>query len=230
MTAQFAYWPGGPAAVPVAFATPWDIFASAPQPVHLGVSDAGFPSLALTFGAEALNTQYVWNTAYTSTDGLTWTPRVLTGSAQLNGWFQNHATLTLVSSVPQYGAVGTPGLWTYVAYLLVSAQPNGMRNSVSALLPLKWQIQAYSRGPLPIIVVNPAAPNVLDTAVKGTTIAAISVTMDDGTPFTGSLSLQTNPSNIFALSGNNIVIDPSGPGIGPNMQTLVDTIVVAATQ
>jgi hypothetical protein len=231
MTAQFAYWPAGPAGVPPAFALPWDVFAAAPQPLHVSVNDGGgHANLVLIFGAEGVNTQYVWNTAYVSTDGLTWTAQALSGGAQVNGWFQNHAQLTVVSSTGQYGVVGTPGVWTYVAYLLVSAQPNGMRNAIGALLPLKWQVQAFSRGPLPIVTVNPAMPNISDTTPLGATVAIISVVMDDGTPWTGTLSLSTNPNGIFALSGNSIIVNPAGPGVGPNAATQLDTIVVVATQ
>lgn len=228
MTAQFAYWPVGPAAVPAAFAAPWNVFATAPQPLHLSIAEGA--SLVLTFGAEGVNTQYVWNTAYVSTNGQTWTALTLTGGTQVNGWFQNHAQATLPLNTAQYGAVGTPGVWTYVAYLLLSAQPTGMRNSVGPILPLKWSIQAFSRDPLPIVTVNPAMPNIPDTTPAGTVVATVSVVMDDGTPWTGSLTLSNNPSSIFALSGNNIIVNPSGPGVGPNAQTLVDTIQVIATQ
>lgn len=216
--------------MPSAYALPWDVFAASPQPLHLGVSEAGFPSLTLTFGAEGLSTQYVWNTAYVSTDGHTWLAQALTGGAQLNGWFRTQAALTLVSSVAQYGAVGTPGVWTYVAYLLVSAQPSGMRNSVGPILPLQWQVQAFARGPVPIVTVTPAMPSIPDTTPLGAVVAIASVVMDDGSPWAGTLTLSVNPSNIFALSGNSIIVNPNGPGVGPNPQTQVDNIVVAATE
>ena len=203
---------------------------ASPQPLHLSVGDSGFPTLSLVFGAQGLNTQYIWNTVYVSTNGITWTPRALSGGVQLNGWFRNNGTLTLASSIGQYGAVGTPGVWTYVAYLLLSAQPNGMRNAAGPLLPLKWQVQGFCRVPLPIITINPTNPNIPDTTPLGTTVATVSVVMDDGTPWTGSLILTNNLGNIFAISGSNIIVNPSGPGVGPNAQDQVDNITVEALQ
>jgi len=54
--------------------------------------------------------------------------------------------------------------------------------------------------------------------------------MDDGTPWTGSLILTNNPGNIFAISGSNIIVNPSGPGVGQNAQDQVDNITVEALQ
>jgi hypothetical protein len=39
-----------------------------------------------------------------------------------------------------------------------------------------------------------------------------------------------NAGGIFAISGNNIIVNPSGPGVGPNPTTLTDQITLEAIQ
>jgi hypothetical protein len=55
--------------------------------------------------------------------------------------------------------------------------------------------------------------------------------MSDGSPFTGSVGFG-NPyydaGGIFAISGSNIIVNPSGPGVGPNMTTITDHITLLA--
>ncbi len=49
-------------------------------------------------------------------------------------------------------------------------------------------------GPVPIITVTPnPIPAVPDNSPAGTAIAVVTVTMSDGSPFTGTLTLTSNP-------------------------------------
>jgi hypothetical protein len=235
MSTQFAYFPNGPAALPAAFAPPNNQF-SGPQAFHLAVDDSAFPNLNLTFGANA--SQFVYDTVYVSTDGQTWTQFTLTGGAkQFGHWFSAAATLVLPSTGAQYGAIGTLGKWTYVAYLVVDGTSTGMRNASGPILPLKWNLQAFSRLPLPIITLNPVAPSIPDTTAKGAVVATVTVTMDDGSPFTGTLGFvapNVDAGGIFSLTGSgssfNVIVNPNGPGVGPNTGNITDNITLEALQ
>ena len=47
--------------------------------------------------------------------------------------------------------------------------------------------------PVPAITMTPANPTIADTAVTGTQVATFTVTMSDGSPFTGTATLTVNP-------------------------------------
>lgn len=47
--------------------------------------------------------------------------------------------------------------------------------------------------PVPVITVTPANPALSDTAAAGTQVATYTVTMSDGSPFTGTVTLTANP-------------------------------------
>jgi hypothetical protein len=67
----------------------------------------------------------------------------------------------------------------------------------------------------------------------GATIATVSVAMTDGSAFVGSLSFGApffDDGGVFALSGNDIIVNPSGPGIANATVTTVDQITIVATQ
>jgi hypothetical protein len=68
------------------------------------------------------------------------------------------------------------------------------------------------------MVFNSPSPSIPANAASGTTVATVMVTWSDGSPFTGTLNLNRAPyaddSHTFALSGNNIVINQSGPDVG----------------
>jgi hypothetical protein len=68
--------------------------------------------------------------------------------------------------------------------------------------------------------ISPTTTNIADTAGVGDTITPITVATSDGSAFGGTLSLTSNPGNLFALSGsapNNILtVGASGPGSDGN--------------
>jgi hypothetical protein len=87
-------------------------------------------------------------------------------------------------------------------------------------------------GPLrPVIEVRPKTPRVPDTALGGTVVASYSVRMSDNSPFTGTMRFGPpyyDDNGRFALTDNNIIINPNGPGIGPNRATVTDHITLEA--
>ena len=83
----------------------------------------------------------------------------------------------------------------------------------------------------PIITVTPVTPRVPDTTLRGATIATFSVVMSDGSPFTGTVRFGSpyhDGRGVFALSGNKIIVNPEGPGIGPNRTTITTHITLEA--
>ena len=87
-------------------------------------------------------------------------------------------------------------------------------------------------GPLrPLIMVAPVTPHTPDTTPPGATVATYSVMMSDGSPFTGTVRFGPpyyDGNGVFALSGNKIIVNPGGPGLGPNKTTITDHITLEA--
>ena len=87
-------------------------------------------------------------------------------------------------------------------------------------------------GPLrPVIEIRPNTPKVPDTAPGGTVVARYSVRMSDNSRFTGTVRFGPpyyDSDGRFALVDNNIVVNPKGPGIGPNKATITDHITLEA--
>ena len=82
-----------------------------------------------------------------------------------------------------------------------------------------------------MITVAPNSPEVPDTTPLGAVIATYRVVMSDGSPFTGTVRFGApffDGGGIFALSGNSIIVNPSGPGLGPNMTSITDHITLEA--
>jgi hypothetical protein len=86
--------------------------------------------------------------------------------------------------------------------------------------------------PQPLITVMPSPPEIPDTTPLGAVVATFAVAMSDGSPFTGTVDFGPpyyDAGGIFAISGNTIVVNPSGPGVGPNMATVTDYFTLVAT-
>jgi hypothetical protein len=79
---------------------------------------------------------------------------------------------------------------------------------------------------------NPPAPSIPATAPFGTVVATINASWSDGSPFTGTLSFAqpySNDNGIFAISGNNLIVNPSGVGLSGDANT-VQNVTILATQ
>ena len=87
--------------------------------------------------------------------------------------------------------------------------------------------------PVPVISITPAAPTILDTTPLGAIVATFTISMSDGSPFLGTVKFGApyfDNGGIFAISGNQIIVNPAGPGVGPNLSTITDHITLMATQ
>jgi len=85
--------------------------------------------------------------------------------------------------------------------------------------------------PQPEIAVTPSTPIVRDTTPRGAVVATYSVSMSDGSPFTGTVRFGAphyDNKGVFALRDNDIIVNPNGPGLGPNKTTVTDHITLEA--
>jgi hypothetical protein len=88
--------------------------------------------------------------------------------------------------------------------------------------------------PTPSLTVNfnPPKPSISASAPAGTLVATITAAWSDGSPFTGSLGFAAPYSDdhgTFAISGNNLVINPLGAGVSADGNT-TQNVTILATQ
>jgi hypothetical protein len=86
--------------------------------------------------------------------------------------------------------------------------------------------------PVLSIALNPPNPTIPSTTPLGAVVATISVTWSNGAPFTGTLSFgppNSSGGGVYALSGNNLIINPAGPGVGTAGGS-VQNVTIVATQ
>ena len=82
-----------------------------------------------------------------------------------------------------------------------------------------------------VLKFNPPNPSISATAPLGSVVATITPTWSDGSPFTGTLSFAqpySNDQGIFAISGNNLIVNRSGPGLSADANTVQQVTIVAA--
>jgi Domain of unknown function (DUF4082) len=118
---------------------------------------------------------------------------------------------------------------------------NGVYHSKLAFPTHTWENANYSAdvvftpaAPKPYLTVsfNPANPTVASNAPAGTVVATVTASWSDGSPFTGSLSFGSPNSNdkaTFAISGNQLIVNPDGPGLSADGGT-DQLVTIVATQ
>ncbi len=125
---------------------------------------------------------------------------------------------------PASSAVGGNGVYSYA-----NAFPTGSYQASNYYVDVVFAPAA----PTPYLALSfsPPNPSIPSNATKGSVVAAIVPSWSDGSPFTGSLAFAapySNAGGVFAISGKNLIINPSGPGVSSGANTLNVTIV--ATQ
>jgi hypothetical protein len=116
---------------------------------------------------------------------------------------------------------------------------NGVYNSKNAFPKSSHEASNYyvdvlftPTGATLLINFSPTNPSMPANAALGTVVATITPTWSDGSPFTGTLSFARPYSNdqmVFAISGDNLIINPSGPGVSADANT-VQNVTIVATQ
>src|SRR5271155_1962088 len=123
------------------------------------------------------------------------------------------------------------------SFMITAAQNAGTASATLALNVTAVVPPPPTPSPAVVITVTPNAPQMPDTTPVGAVVATYSVTMSDGSPFMGTISFgppNFDDGSVFSLTGSptsgNIIVNPSGPGIGPNLSTITDHITLLATQ
>ena len=91
-----------------------------------------------------------------------------------------------------------------------------------------------SSAPTPTLMLSfsPSNPSIPPNATGGTVVATAVASWSDGSQFTGTYSFgqpYSNDGGVFALDGNQIIVNPNGPGLSPDAHT-TQHITVIATQ
>jgi hypothetical protein len=87
-------------------------------------------------------------------------------------------------------------------------------------------------GPSLVLNFNPTNPSIAANAPLGSVVATVTPSWSDGSPFTGTLSFAqpySNDNGVFAMSGNNLIVNPSGQGVSADANT-VQNVTIVATQ
>ncbi len=107
-----------------------------------------------------------------------------------------------------------------------------------ALMPIGTTRYHYSKrillGSIPIVTVTPMAPTILSSTALGTTVATITVTMTDGSTFSGTVIFAPpyyDDGGIYSISGSSspfdLIVDPDGPGVGSEGGSVDDVSIIA---
>jgi hypothetical protein len=100
--------------------------------------------------------------------------------------------------------------------------------------PFHWSFYAtlVPSTPPPTLSVSfsPPNPSIPSNAAAGAVVAQMIATWSNGSPFTGTLDFTTpygSDSNTFAISGSNLIVNPSGPGLSAAGNTIQNVTVIA---
>ena len=85
--------------------------------------------------------------------------------------------------------------------------------------------------PYLILSFDPPNPSISANAPLGSMVATIAASWSDGSPFTGALSFgqpYSNDQGAFAISGENLIVNPAGPGVSSDTDMTLNVTIVAA--
>jgi Domain of unknown function (DUF4082) len=125
---------------------------------------------------------------------------------------------------PASGAVGGNGVYDYGQIFPGSTYEQSNYYVDVAFVP--------PAGAFPNLVLSfdPPNPSITSDAPLGSVVATITASFSDGSPFTGTLSFAppySNDQGVFAISGNNLIINPSGSGVSSDADTTLNVTIVA---
>jgi hypothetical protein len=129
-------------------------------------------------------------------------------------------------TAPASSAVGGNGVYIYA--LAFPTTPSA-RNS-NFLADVVFTPTAAT--PYLTLSFNPANPSIASNAPAGTVVTTITANWSDGSPFTGTLSFgppNSNDQATFAISGNQLIVNPNGPGLAADGNT-TQLVTIVATQ
>jgi hypothetical protein len=116
---------------------------------------------------------------------------------------------------------------------------NGVYNFKNAFPKNSYQASNYyvdvlftPTGASLVLSFSPPNPSIPANAPLGSVVATINPTWSDGSPFTGTVSFgspYSNDQGVFAISGTNLIVNPSGSGVSADANT-VQNVTIVATQ
>lgn len=215
--------------VPSGWAAMYDVFHA--QHAPLATIDCTQAAIPLSVGVANDSTVLVYQTAYVLSSDMaaTWTAVPLSGSAAPSGgWLPSLATGALGLSSGQLNAG-----WNFVSFL--TARWNGSKWLIgcadAVCATSNWSLQAITRQSTLTVTLTPVSPSIPDDTPLGATVAAIACAWSDGSPCTATFSFgspNNNAGGIYAISGSNVIVNSSGPGVGAAGS--IENITVVATQ
>lgn len=114
---------------------------------------------------------------------------------------------------------------------------NGVYNSNNGFPKSSYEASNYyvdvlftPAGTILLLKFNPPNPSIPANTPLGSVVATVNATWSDGSPYTGTLSFAqpySNDHGVFAISGNSLIINPSGPGLSADANTVQNVTVVA---
>jgi hypothetical protein len=118
---------------------------------------------------------------------------------------------------------------------------NGVYHQGNAFPNATWQDSNYyvdvlftpaTVTPYLQLSLNPSNPSIASDAPLGSVVATITPSWNNGAVFTGTLSFgppYSNDNATFAISGNNLIVNPAGPGVSTDANTVQNVTIVATS-
>jgi hypothetical protein len=188
----------------------------------LGIYDATGPSGGpgtLVAQTAAFAPEVGWNVAATTT-----IPTLAAGNYWL-AYFPSSGALSFEKQ-------NNSGNCQYYSLQFNSTLPQTFSRTSNNCTPTTWSLYATlatTATPTLSLSDSPSSPSVPANATVGTVVTALTANWSNGSPYTGTLSFvspYSNDGGLFALSGNNVVVNGSLANLGSTTQE----ITVQATQ
>jgi hypothetical protein len=126
-------------------------------------------------------------------------------------------------TVPASSAVGGNGVYNYGNVFPSSSYADSNYYVDVAFAPA-------AAAPYLSLSFDPPNPKISASAPLGSVVATIAASWSDGSPFTGMLSFAppySNNQGVFAISGQSLIINPSGPALSSDANTTLNVTIVA---
>ena len=126
-------------------------------------------------------------------------------------------------TAPASSAVGGNGVYTYS-----TGFPTQVWENSNYYVDVSFTPSVTT--PYLTVSFSPPSPSISARAPVGTVVATINAAWSNGSPFTGTLGFNAPYSNdkaTFAISGKNLIVNPSGPGVSGDGGTIQNVTIVA---
>jgi Domain of unknown function (DUF4082) len=146
------------------------------------------------------------------------------GRGAWDEWGMSNGATNGPLTAPASSAVGGNGVYHYN-----NAFPSNSNDASNFYVDVLFTPTGRSL----VLNFNPPNPSIPANAPLGSVVATITPTWSDGSQFTGTLSFAqpySNDQGVFDISGNNLIINKSGPGLSADANTAQNVTIVATQQ